>query len=101
MEQDNIINNLSEHLFWDVDKANIDKDKHQKFIIKKVLQYGLYSDWQELIKRYGLQKIINVSKDIRDLDKKTLSFLTLIGEVSKKEFLCYNTKQSIPKHWNF
>lgn len=101
MEQDHILNNLSEHLFWDVDKNNIDKDKHQEFIIKKVLQYGLFNDWLELLKIYGLQEIINTSKGIRDLDKKTLSFLSLIGEVSKKEFLCYNTKQSIPKHWNF
>ncbi len=100
-EEKKIVNTLSEHLFWDVDKSNIDEQKHKKYIITKVLQYGFYSDWKKLLRFYGLETIINVSKTIRDLDKKTLSFLSLIGEIPENKFLCYTTGQSIPKYWNF
>ena len=96
-----IINSLSKHLFWDIDKSIIDKQKHSKYIIRKVLQYGLYADWETLLVLYDLDKIISIAKTIKDLDKKTASFLSVISGVPKNKFLCYTTKQSIPKHWNF
>ena len=96
-----ILNTLSEHLFWDVHKSDIDEQKHQKFIIKKVLQYGLYSDWEKILQFYGLNQIINISTTIKELDDKTLSFLSLISGISKNKFLCYTTEPSTPKHWNF
>lgn len=99
--KNNIINRLSRHLFWDIDTNNIDEQKNKKYVITKVLQYGLYNDWEELIKFYGLNTVVEISKTIKDLDNKTLSFLSTIGEVPLNEFLCYTTKQSIPKHWNF
>lgn len=96
-----IIKLLSKHLFWDIDISNINVQKHQKFIIKKVLQYGTYNDWKLILKYYGQNKIINISKTIKDLDKKTLSFLSTISGIDKTKFLCYFTEQSTPKHWNF
>ncbi len=96
-----IIKLLSKHLFWDIDISEINEQKHQKFIIKKVLQYGTYEDWKIILRFYGQNQIIKISKTIKDLDKKTLSFLSLISGISKNEFLCSTTEQSIPKHWNF
>ncbi len=96
-----IIKLLSKHLFWDIDISEINEQKHKKFIIKKVLQYGTFTDWKIILKFYGKETIINIAKTIKDLDKKTLSFLSLISGISKTEFLCSTTEQSIPKHWNF
>jgi len=102
MENKNeIINSLSKHLFWDVDSSDIDLNKHKKFIIRKVLQYGTFNDWKIILKFYGKDTIISIAKLIKDLDKKTISFLSVISGISKTEFLCYTTEQSIPKHWNF
>ena len=75
------IDNFSEHLFWDVDKTKLDFDKHQKYIIKYVLLYGLYKDWELLKKLYGIEKIGNNASEIRDLDIKTATF---ISEILKK-----------------
>ena len=97
----NIVNVLSRHLFWDVNISEIDAQKHQKFIIKKVLFYGTFNDWKKILRFYGKDSIISISKNIKDLDKKTLSFLSSISGTSKTEFACYTTKQSTPKHWDF
>ncbi|RLD26057.1 MAG: hypothetical protein DRI54_03595 [Bacteroidetes bacterium] len=97
----NLINTLSNHLFWDVDVSTIDTKTHSKYIIKKVLQYGFYEDWKSLRKFYGLDIIVRTAVNIKDLDRRTASFLSLIANVPKVDFLCYTSKQSMPKHWNF
>jgi len=107
MNNKKVINNkkilelFSKHLFWDIDIKNIDIQKHKKFIIKKVLQYGTYNDWKIIRELYGQDTIITISKTIRDLDNKTISFLSVISDTPKSEFICYTTKQSTQQHWNF
>lgn len=96
-----IVNRLSKHLFWEINLEEIDPEKHYKFIITRVLQYGFISDWELLYSYYGLDKIVNTAIYMKDLDKKTASFLALISNTTKQNFLCYSTGQSIPKHWNF
>lgn len=96
-----ILSQFSKHLFWDIDTFELDINVHAKFIISKVIQYGNYSDWKLLVKCYGIPLIVNNAQKIRELDKRTASFLAVIGEVPKTNFLCYSTKQSVPKHWNF
>ena len=93
--------NFSPHLFWDVDKNDIEMEKDYKFIIKKVLLYGLLSDFKLINKLYGVDKIAKTAIDIRELDKKTLSFISLFTNTPIKEFRCYNTEPSIQQHWNF
>ena len=95
------IEDFSEHLFWDVDKSKLDLEKSKKYIINRVLQYGLYHDWQIIYNYYGITKIGEVATRIRDLDKKTSSFIALLTNIPKEQFLCYTIAQSHPKHWNF
>jgi len=95
------ITNLSPHLFWDVDKDNIDLEKNKKFIIHRVLEYGLLRDWQFIYSHYGIEDISNTVINIKDLDKKSLSFISLLSKVPKEKFLCYTLMQSTPQHWNF
>ncbi len=47
---------LSPHLFWDTRKEDFVPDEHASFIVKRVLEYGLLSDWQQTRKYYGLNK---------------------------------------------
>jgi hypothetical protein len=65
------------------------------------LEYGIIADWKLLMNYYGLPMITEVSKEARSLNPKTLSFISTISGVSKKEFRCYTSQQSNPKHWNF
>ncbi len=93
---------LSSHLFWDVDSEKLDPESNAAFIIQRVLQYGLIEDWLFIQKYYGLKKIGKIaSKEIRDLDDKSLSFVAFITKIPKEQFLCFTLKQSKPKHWDF
>lgn len=101
MNNEKFLRSLSKHLFWETDISTVDDKKHIKYIITKVLLYGLYPDWIKLVEHYTLNTIIDNALQIKELDKRTASFLSLLGDVPKNRFLCYNTKQSAPKHWNF
>jgi len=95
------INAFSQHLFWDVDKHKLDKEKDRKYIIRQVLEYGLLKDWKLLKEIYGLSTIAETAKTFRELDKKTLSFIATVANEPRESFRCYTYQQSIPQHWNF
>ncbi|RIH63251.1 hypothetical protein D1164_20580 [Mariniphaga sediminis] len=97
----NIIPALSKHLFWDTDPNTIHPEKHSKYIISNVLQYGNYSDWKTLVAYYGLEQIVKTAQTIKNLDKRTASFLSVMGDIPKTNFQCYSTTPSSLKHWFF
>ncbi len=101
-ESNSFTENLSGHLFWDVDSCSLNPDVHAAFIIQRVLQYGHIEDWFCIQKYYGLEKIGKIaSEEIRDLDDKSLSFVAFITKIPQEQFLCFTLKQSRPKHWDF
>lgn len=91
-------NQLSPHLFWDVSKDDIDPVDNKPFIIKRVLEYGTWLDWQLTLDFYGLEDIVETAKKIRELDPRSLSFLSNLSSTALDQFQCYTTKQSTPKH---
>ena len=95
------INLLSDHLFWDVDKDNLDTEKSKKTIVQRVLDYGLMRDWKILVQIYGIKEIANTAKNLRDLDIKSASFISFLSNTPLKKFACYTSKQSMPQHMNF
>jgi hypothetical protein len=95
------IHSLSPHLFWDVDMSTLNMDTSSQFIVKRILEYGLLSDWIQLYKYLGINKIANVAMEIRDLDPKAVTFLSALSNKPKEQFKCYTTQQSMPQHWNF
>ena len=46
-------------------------------------------------------KYANTAISLKELDKKSVSLVSLLSGISKEEFLCYSTNRSIPQHWNF
>lgn len=103
MRKDNrcIFESFSEFLFWDVDRTQLDPEKNSQFVVKRVLEFGLFDDWQLLVRLYGLKRLANEAKQIRNLDRKSMFFVAVIADVKLEEFRCYTTNQSIPQHWNF
>ena len=95
------LKDLSKHLFWDLNVSNLDFEKNSKYIIHRVLDYGLINDWKVIQNYYGINEIAKVASGIRDLDKRSASFISLISKTPKENFLCYITKQLTQKHWNF
>lgn len=90
------IQDLSQHLFWDVDVAKMSFNGSKSLIIKRVLEYGLFSDWKIIVEVYGLIQIKETALQLRSLDSVSLSFLCAIFKLQKKEFRCYKLNQSMP-----
>lgn len=92
---------LSPHLFWDVDREKIDFNKNKKWLVHRVLEYGLLKDWILVYKYYGIEEIAQIVIQLKDLDKKSISFISVLSKIPREFFLCYNTRQQNPEHWNF
>jgi ribosomal protein S8 len=95
------IENLSPHLFWDVDKTTLDFEKSKIQIVYKVLEYGLISDWNIIKEIYGLETIKEISLELRTLDDVTLSYLSNLFKIDKSNFRCYKLKQSNQNFWSY
>ena len=88
-------------LFWDVDYEDIDFEKHARFVIGSVVMRGNLDDWNTLKDFYGIEKIRTEVINIRYLDKRTLSYLSVVLNVKKEEFRCYNMEPSIKALWDY
>lgn len=93
------IESFSEYLFWDVNRDDVDPEKNAPFLVQRVLEYGQLSDWDLLNALYGLDKITEIAKNLRSLDPRALSFISVISSIPKEQFRCYTTRQSSRKHW--
>lgn len=91
---------LSEHLFWDVIREEVDMEKHALFITQRVLEYGTLEDWHLLRSYYGIEHIVEMCKSMRALDPVCLSFICAISQSKKEDFRCYHTRLSNPTPWN-
>jgi hypothetical protein len=94
------ISDFSAHLFWDINKEQLDFDLHSAQIIQQVLEYGLMSDWLLLQKIYSPQKIKETVLKLRDLDKVTLNYLAYYYNIEKSAFRCYKQSQLSQNFWN-
>lgn len=101
MLKEECIQGFSDYIFWDVDRSSIDLTLNAPYVIQRVLEYGQIGDWRLLREYYGLEKIVSVSKQLRTLEPRALSFISTLSRTPLNQFRCYNTRQSIPKHCTF
>lgn len=92
---------FSRVIFWDVDYAKIDWQKSSRFVINRVVRYGTAEDWQKAKELYGLEQIKRDMTEERDLDDRSLSFLSCVLELPKESFKCYTHKPLHPAHSGF
>jgi len=92
------ISDFSDHLFWDFDRTKISLDQPHAQVVQRVLEYGLLKDWIVLTNLYPLNDILQTAMNLRTIDYKAVAFLINISGVSKEDFRCYTTKQSIRQH---
>ena len=88
-------------LFWDVDYEDIDFAEHARFVIGRVVMRGNLDEWNALKEFYGLERIKSEVVKIRYLDKRTLSYLSVVLDIKKEKFRCYNTEPSIKALWDY
>lgn len=86
---------LSEHLFWDVDRAGIDREIHAAWLTGRVLEYGRWEDWKILVAEYGRPRLATLATGLRSLSPKTLAFCCAWFQLPKSSFRCC---ASMPSH---
>lgn len=93
--------NIKKRVFWDVDVNELDFEKDRFYIIEKVMNYGVWSDFLELLKFYGKDTIKNEIIKSSYLKKDVLAFICLYFDLQPNQFECYNRRQSNDLRWNF
>ncbi|MBN8676653.1 MAG: hypothetical protein J0M29_00420 [Chitinophagales bacterium] len=91
---------ISKLPFWDVDYDKLDLERDSLFILEKVFNYGLWSDYKAAFALFGHARIRKEIINASFLKKEVLSFLCLILELKPTDFTCYTKTQSLPPLWN-
>jgi uncharacterized protein DUF6922 len=93
------INDFSKNLFWDVDQRNFNPAKNERWLFKRVLEYGDLSDWKVIVHHYSIKRIVEELKEVRSLEPRALNFIATISNTPVKNFKCYTQKSLSRKHW--
>ena len=65
---------FTQSLFWDIDLAKLDLDKHEIFILKRVFERGDWDQVKFLFRYYGLEKISAFVESKPRMDIRGFSF---------------------------
>lgn len=65
-------------LFWDTDPKKIDKKKHAKYIIERILDFGTDDEVRWMSRSYSTRLIKNVVDNSRVLHNKSRNLWQLI-----------------------
>ena len=85
--------NLDKGLFWDWRYNDIDWQKTYRSVIERVLERGTRLEWEEIIRFYGMPKIVAALKDeIKFLPEYILEEVSTYFGVRKEEMACFITK---------
>ena len=87
--------------FWDVDFSTIDFEKRDLFVMEKVVNYGTWSDFLNLIKYYGVDRFKQKIVEAAYLKKDVINFLCVVFELKIEDFTCYTRRQSQNLPWTY
>jgi hypothetical protein len=93
--------NLRPALFWDVNVDEVDLEKHSASVIERIATRGRLEEFRAMVEFYGKETVKNILLNARYLDKRTLSYCSLIFDVHITQFRCYKLAQLNPEHWNY
>lgn len=98
-----LLPNFLRKYFWDTDFNELSLEKHQKYIILKILEYGDTKDISWLFKNVSRKKIKDTLLNYRGLSLKSLCFWSLFLSIDKEKILClkkpYQKMQKV--HWPY
>lgn len=92
--------NVDPRWFWDFDFGKIDWRKGYKTIIARIIERGDKTDWLEITRFYGEEKIVNALKtEIVFLPDYSIGDVCNYYNLKAEDLLCFSRKQSTPQHW--
>ena len=87
--------------FWDVDFDTIDFEKCDLFVMEKVVNYGTWQDFINLVKFYGIDRFKSEIVKSAYLKKDVINFLCVIFDLEPTDFVCYTRRQSQNLPWTY
>lgn len=90
MDAQVFLNGLSDVLFWDVNRSDVDPQEHRRFIICRVMEYGSQADVRLTEAFYPEDEIRSALLQARSLHKKTLAYFSAIFRIPREEFRAWN-----------
>ncbi len=74
--------------FWDTNIENLDLQKHQNYIIERLLEFGDFEQIDWINKSYNREIIKSVLMSSKRISPKTGNFFSLIYNFPKEEMQC-------------
>lgn len=93
MAENDYIASFSDYLFWDIDKSSLKLEDNASYVVTRVLELGQLQDWNLLVSYYGLDRIVSIAKNLRALDPRALSLISVLSSTPKSSFRCYSQMQ--------
>lgn len=76
---------FSRELFWDYPQLNIDLEKNARFVVERVVTRGRLEDFYKMTKIYSTEKIVECLKKSKELDQKTMHFVSWYFKIPLNE----------------
>jgi len=100
LKSSNLPLNVPKKYFWEYDYPRINWKREADSIIQRVLERGNHRDYEELVKYYGLKKIIHSLKnEINSMPDEIIADVCAYFKIDATEVRCYIRKQSRKTHW--
>ena len=90
--RNDLIQEISKSIFWDVKTENLDYDRNKEYIIERVYSRGNQNDELLLWKIYSYYTIKKIIPYLDGLDDITISYLSIMFGIKKEKFKCYGKK---------
>lgn len=62
------------HLLWEYDVALFDFDRSRRIVIERVIERGGITEWQEIVRYYGVDTILEIARASKQLSQKDKAF---------------------------
>jgi hypothetical protein len=92
--------NLPKRLFWDWRFDKIDWVRLYVSVIDRVIERGNKDEWNEMIRFYGEDRVINaLKKEIKYLPDYIIPDVCSYFDLKQEELACFARKQLRRGHW--
>ena len=95
MKNGGIVQQLSGHLFWDVDAGEMDAQAHRNFIIPRVMDRGTHEDVTAVWAHYGAEAVKESLLRAPSLQRKTIAFFANQFHLRPADFRAYRKPQEL------
>jgi len=84
---------LSDHLFWDVKRESVDAERHARFLIGRIMDRGTREDVRAAWSYYGPERIKASLLEAPALDRKTVVFFANQFRLPREDFRAWRKER--------